>query len=463
MIKAETICSISTPNGTGAIAVIRMSGEKSFEIASKIVFFKNKDIKFEEISKNKSIHLVQIKKSNEIIDQAMLAIMKAPNSYTGEDSVEFFCHGSYYIQKSILELLIDNGARLAKPGEYTMRAFLNGKMDLLQAEGVADLIASNTKAAHHVAMNQMRGGFSHDLKKLRQQLVDFASLLELELDFSEENIEFADRKKLLELLHNIQSEVIRLKNSFSLGNVIKNGIPVAIIGKPNVGKSTLLNLLLNEERAIVSEIPGTTRDALEDTVVMNGYCFRFIDTAGLRNTEDEIENMGINITYKKIEQADIILYMIDINETSFDQIIEDLNDFKINISNSDKKFIVVANKIDMLNETPSHFRDFVNIETVFISAKRNENISLLKEILINSTNISDIGENTILTNVRHYEALQNIEKTVNEIFIAFDNNTPTDLIAIDLKQALDSIGTITGEVFSNEILNNIFGRFCIGK
>ncbi len=463
MVNSDTICSISSPNGTGAIAVIRISGEKSFEIVFKI--FNSDSIKsnIKKSVEKRSLHLVSISNKSEIIDQALIAFMKKPFSYTGEESVEIYCHGSYFIQKSILELLIEKGARLAKPGEFTMRAFFNGKMDLLQAEGVAELIASNTKSAHKVAMNQMRGGFSNDLKNLRKQLIDFASLIELELDFSDEDVEFADRKKLLILLNNIKNEVLQLKDSFTLGNVIKNGIPVAIIGKPNVGKSTLLNLLLNEERAIVSEIPGTTRDALEDIVVMNGYTFRFIDTAGLRKTEDIIENLGIDITYKKIEQAEIVLYIVDINETSFEQIIADLNDFKINISNPNKKFIVVANKIDMLNETPSHFRDLVNIETVFISAKRKENISQLKEILINSSNITDIGENTVLTNVRHYEALQNIEKSINDILIAIENKTPSDLIAIDIKQALNNIGSITGEIVSNEILNNIFSRFCIGK
>ncbi len=463
MIQKDTICSISSPNGSGAIAIIRMSGEKSFDIAFKIASSRNFKSKIGKISEPRSLHLVNILKDGTIIDQSMLAFMNKTHSYTGEDSVEIYCHGSYYIQKSILELLIDMGARLAKPGEYTLRAFYNGKMDLLQAEGVADLIASNTKAAHHVAMNQMRGGFSNDLKNLRQQLIDFAALIELELDFGEEDVEFADRKKMLELLQNIKTVVSTLKDSFSLGNVIKNGIPVAIVGKPNVGKSTLLNLLLNEERAIVSEIPGTTRDALEDLVIMNGFSFRFIDTAGLRDTEDTIESMGIDITYKKIEQSEIVLYIVDITETSFEEIQQELADFKTHISNPNKKFIIVANKIDMLNETPSHFRDFVDIETVFISAKRKENISQLKEILISSANIAEIGENTVLTNVRHYEALQNTYHSINDIIAAFENKTPSDLIAIDIKQAINHIGSITGEIVTEDILSSIFGKFCIGK
>ena len=328
MINSDTICSISSPNGTGAIAIIRMSGNKAFDIARKIA--ESKSLNFNNIDalESRSLHYVLIRDGNNIIDESMMALMKSPHSYTGEDSVEIFCHGSYFIQKTILELLIDSGARLAKPGEYTMRAFFNGKMDLLQAEGVADLIASNTKAAHHVALNQMRGGFSNDLKNLRQQLVEFAALIELELDFSEEDVEFADRTKMFELLNKIKTEVNNLKESFKLGNVIKNGIPVAIVGKPNVGKSTLLNALLNDERAIVSEIPGTTRDALEDVVIMNGYSFRFIDTAGLRETSDAIENLGIDITYKKIEQAELVLYMLDINETGFEEILQELDDFK---------------------------------------------------------------------------------------------------------------------------------------
>lgn len=463
MINSDTICSISSPNGTGAIAIIRMSGNKAFDIARKIA--ESKSINFNNIDalESRSLHYVLIRDGNNIIDESMMALMKSPHSYTGEDSVEIFCHGSYFIQKTILELLIDSGARLAKPGEYTMRAFFNGKMDLLQAEGVADLIASNTKAAHHVALNQMRGGFSNDLKNLRQQLVEFAALIELELDFSEEDVEFADRTKMFELLNKIKTEVNNLKESFKLGNVIKNGIPVAIVGKPNVGKSTLLNALLNDERAIVSEIPGTTRDALEDVVIMNGYSFRFIDTAGLRETSDAVENLGIDITYKKIEQAELVLYMIDINETGFEEILQELDDFKTHISNPDKKFIVVANKIDMLQETPSHFRDLVNIETVFISAKRKENISQLKEMLIDAANVNIDGENTVLTNIRHYEALQHASEAIDDIFNAFENKVPTDLIAIDIKNALNSIGSITGEVVNEEILGTIFSRFCIGK
>lgn len=463
MINSDTICSISSPNGTGAIAIIRMSGNKAFDIARKIA--ESKSINFNNIDalESRSLHYVLIRDGNNIIDESMMALMKSPHSYTGEDSVEIFCHGSYFIQKTILELLIDSGARLAKPGEYTMRAFFNGKMDLLQAEGVADLIASNTKAAHHVALNQMRGGFSNDLKNLRQQLVEFAALIELELDFSEEDVEFADRTKMFELLNKIKTEVNNLKESFKLGNVIKNGIPVAIVGKPNVGKSTLLNALLNDERAIVSEIPGTTRDALEDVVIMNGYSFRFIDTAGLRETSDAVENLGIDITYKKIEQAELVLYMIDINETGFEEILQELDDFKTHISNPDKKFIVVANKIDMLQETPSHFRDLVNIETVFISAKRKENISQLKEKLIDAANVNIDGENTVLTNIRHYEALQHASEAIDDIFNAFENKVPTDLIAIDIKNALNSIGSITGEVVNEEILGTIFSRFCIGK
>lgn len=462
MINSETICSIATPNGTGAIAIIRISGEKSFEAAKKITSSK-KLSKALESQLKRGLEFVQIKDENEIIDECMLAWYRCPHSYTGEDSVEIYCHGSYYIQKTILELLIKHDIRLAKAGEFTMRAFANGKMDLLQAEAVADIIASNTQAAHHVAMNQMRGGFSSDLQKLRSQLIDFSALIELELDFSEEDVEFADRSQMMDVLKNIKSELLKLKESFSLGNVIKNGIPVAIVGKPNVGKSTLLNLLLNEERAIVTDIPGTTRDALEDVVVIDGINFRFIDTAGLRKTDDTIENLGIDITYKKIEQADIILYIVDINKTSFDEISEELSDFRQNISNPEKKFIVIANKIDLLNQTPSHFKDFVNIETVFMSAKRKENIQELKNILVDSAKMDTYSENTVLTNIRHFESLQKAEQAIENIFEAFENQIPTDLIAIDVKDCLYHIGSITGEVTSNDVLDAIFSRFCIGK
>jgi tRNA modification GTPase len=462
MINSETICSIASPNGTGAIAIIRISGAKSFDVAKKITQSKNLAKAMLGESK-RGIEFVKITDQGEIIDECLMAWFKNPHSYTAEDSIEIYCHGSYYIQKAILELLLNNGVRLAKAGEFTMRAFANGKMDLLQAEAVADLIASNTKAAHHVAMKQMRGGFSSDLQNLRSQLIEFSALIELELDFSEEDVEFADRSQIINLLKNIKIELLKLKESFSMGNVIKNGIPVAIVGKPNVGKSTLLNTILNEERAIVSDIPGTTRDALEDVVVLDGISFRFIDTAGLRKTDDTIENLGIDITYKKIEQAEIVLYIVDINKTSFEDISAELADFKRNISNPDKKFIIIANKIDLLNETPSHFRDFVNIETIFMSAKRKENIQDLKEMLVNSAKIDTQAEHTVLTNIRHFEALQNAEKAIENIFEAFKNNIPTDLIAIDIKDCLNHIGSITGEVSNDDILGTIFSRFCIGK
>lgn len=462
MINSETICSIASPNGTGAIAIIRISGAKSFDVAKKITQSKNleKAMLSESV---RGIEFIKIIDQGEIIDECLMAWFKSPHSYTAENSIEIYCHGSYYIQKAILELLINNGIRLAKAGEFTMRAFANGKMDLLQAEAVADLIASNTKAAHHVAMKQMRGGFSSDLQNLRSQLIEFSALIELELDFSEEDIEFADRTQVITLLKNIKFELLKLKDSFSMGNVIKNGIPVAIVGKPNVGKSTLLNTILNEERAIVSEIPGTTRDALEDVVILDGISFRFIDTAGLRKTDDTIENLGIDITYKKIEQAEIVLYIVDINKTSFEDISAELADFKRNISNPDKKFIIIANKIDLLNETPSHFRDFVNIETIFMSAKRKENIQELKDMLVNSAKIDTQAEHTVLTNIRHFEALHNAEIAIENIFEAFKNNIPTDLIAIDIRDCLNHIGSITGEVSNDDILNTIFSRFCIGK
>ena len=463
MITQDTICALATASGIAAISVIRVSGEKSFEICNQV--FRRKNIKNNSNNEFKSHHIYfgTINNGDEIIDEVLLSIFKSPHSYTGEDSIEISCHGSVYIQQKILELLIDKGARIAKPGEFTMRAFLNAKLDLSQAEAVADLIASHSKSSHSLALEQMRGGFSSKIKELRQQLVNFASLIELELDFSEEDVEFADRAQLSTLLSILKTEISALVNSFAMGNVLKHGIPVAIIGKPNVGKSTLLNSLLNEERAIVSEIPGTTRDTIEDTLTINGVTFRFIDTAGLRDSFDEIENFGIERTYQKIEQASIILYVVDIKETSVEEIKEALKDFEKHIESKTKRFIIIANKTDLLNKAPQHFADLLSIEIIYISAKRKENINLITDTLLKSVATENTTDTTMISNIRHYEALVKTNDAIHQVEQGIANNISGDLIAIDIRTALHHLGEITGEITSDEILGNIFSSFCIGK
>ncbi|MCD4745181.1 MAG: tRNA uridine-5-carboxymethylaminomethyl(34) synthesis GTPase MnmE [Bacteroidales bacterium] len=468
MKNNDTICALATPSGVSAIAVIRISGQKSIQVCEKIFQPVNKKIKLTKVNSH-TIHLGSISDENEILDEVIISIFKSPNSYTGEDSVEISCHGSEYIQQKIIELLIKNEIRTAKPGEFTLRAFLNGKFDLSQAEAVVDLIASNSKTSHSLALQQMRGGFSNKIKKLRQQLVEFASLIELELDFVEEDVEFANREELHKLLSVLKSEIISLIKSFSLGNVLKKGIPVAIIGKPNVGKSTLLNAILNEEKAIVSEIPGTTRDAIEDTIIINGISFRFIDTAGLREANDKIENIGIEKTYEKINLAKIILFVFDVSTTTCDEINEVLHDFKEHIdklpngNTQEKRFIIIANKTDLLVEIPKGFKDMVEMESIFVSAKRKKNINLIADSLLKSVRTEKLTDNTIVSNARHYEALNKSLKAIKSIEKGFHDNIPSDLIAIDIRDALYHLGEITGEITTNEILDNIFSKFCIGK
>jgi tRNA modification GTPase len=462
MLNQETICAIATPSGSGAIALIRISGNNAIQIADKIFSFKNKSKRLETQSAN-TIHFGVIMQQKKILDEVLVSIFKAPNSYTGENSIEISCHGSQFIQQQILQLIIENGARLASPGEFTLRAFLNGKLDLSQAEGVADLIASSSEISHKIALNQMRGGFSNDLKKLRTELLDFSSLIELELDFSEEEVEFADRKKLFDLLSKIELEVYSLVESFKYGNVIKKGIPVAIIGEPNVGKSTLLNALLNEEKAIVSDIPGTTRDSIEDVMHINGIPFRFIDTAGIRNSEDEIENLGISRTYEKINQASVILYMIDISEITAEQVKERISDFTKHMTEKTKRVIVIANKIDKLQETPKGFKNFVDLETIFVSAKRKENIKLITDSLLKSVENNYSAEDSIVSNARHYDALVHVKNAIENIKTGIGNNISGDFLAQDIRHALHYLGEITGEITTDEILGNIFSKFCIGK
>jgi tRNA modification GTPase len=458
----DTICALSTPAGTGAIAVIRLSGPDSFSICKKVFSPRNRSIDL-ELAPSHAVYFGDINSDTEIIDEVLVSIFRAPHSYTAENIVEISCHGSMYIQQRILELLLTKGARLAKPGEFTMRAFLNGKFDLSQAEAVADLIAANSNAAHQLAINQMRGGFSSKIKELRGNLLDFASLIELELDFSEEDVEFADRTQLNTLLDTIEVETTRLADSFRVGNVLKNGIPVAIVGKTNVGKSTLLNALLNEERAIVSEIPGTTRDTIEDTLILNGMMFRFMDTAGLRDSDDVIENIGIERTMQKLEQAAIVLYVFDLNEITIEELNETLADLHTQFNLDEKKVILIGNKTDELVEIPKHFIDLVDHETIFISAKRKENINLIVDSLLKSVENSEAISDTLVTNARHYEALTLALADIQRVKEAFKQQLPSDLIAIDIRQALYHLGEISGEVTNDEILGNIFGKFCIGK
>lgn len=458
----DTICAISTAPGRGAIAMVRISGKDAFAIADKVFEPFAQNVKLID-QKGYTMHYGNLSDGDEMIDAVVAGVFRAPNSYTCEDVVEFSCHGSPYIQQRIMETLISGGARVAEPGEFTLRAFLNGRIDLSQAEAVADLIASTSKASHEVAMKQMRGGFSQKIEKLRQQLVDFAALLELEMDFSEEDVEFANRAHLRELLDDLKSEIKQLIESFRLGNVLKHGIPVAIVGKPNVGKSTLLNALLNEERAIVSEIPGTTRDSIEDVISIRGFAFRFIDTAGLRDTIDTVENIGIERTREKMEQAAIILYLFDLNDFSVEEMNETIEDLNQQYGDQDKRIILIGNKTDLLVEIPHDFNELVEHETIFVSAKRKENINLIVDSLLRSVEHGDLDSDVLVSNARHLQALQLALKFVESIEEGFTINLSTDLIAVDIRHALHHLGTITGKITTDEILGNIFGKFCIGK
>lgn len=464
----ETICALATPPGNSAIALIRVSGKESLSTIEKLFQPVSKQKKLSNVPSH-TMHYGDIRVGDETIDEVLVSVFKSPHSYTGEDSVEISCHGSPYIVQKIMELLVENGIRLAKPGEFTLRAFMNGKFDLSQAEAVADLIASNSKVSHDLALEQMRGSFSARISSMRQQLLDFSSLIELELDFSEEDVEFADRKQLNDLLEKIGDELKDLTQSFSYGQVIKQGIPVAIVGEPNVGKSTLLNAILNEEKAIVSEIPGTTRDTIEDTITLRGVGFRFIDTAGIRQAQDQIETIGIERTFEKIDQAKIILYVFDVTKSSCSDIRLTLKEFKQHIrhlpngKSKNKKFILIANKMDQLVESPDGFKKMVEMECLFVSAKRKENINLILEHLSDYIESENIGDSTIVSNTRHFEALSKAAESIDQIKKAFSDQVPSDLVSIDIKNALYHLGEITGEVTTDEILGNIFSKFCIGK
>jgi tRNA modification GTPase len=467
MIRSEeTICSPATAVG-GAIAVIRISGTQSISICEKIFSPLDKNIKLID-QKGFTIVLGNIYSSEEIIDEVLISVFRAPHSYTGENAVEISCHASPYIIKKTLELLIINGAISAKPGEFTQRAFLNGKIDLSQAEAVADIIASKTRSAHKVAINQMRGGFSVEIGRLRSDLLNFASLIELELDFGEEDIEFADRKELKAIINSVKELADRLANSFMLGNVVKNGIPVAIAGKPNSGKSTLLNALLMEEKAIVSEIPGTTRDSIEDTIVIDGIEYRFIDTAGLHETTDVIEALGIKKTHEKISQATVILLIDEISDDA-ESINKRAYAIREMIKGSEKRLFILINKIDLSSSgRQNELTEKINLEEndilLFISAKEKSGLDYLRQKLselVVKENLS--SDDVIITNIRHYESLLHVSESLERVISGLDNKIPEDLIAIDIRQAIHYLGEITGEITSDEILGNIFRNFCIGK
>lgn len=461
-LENKTICAISTPAGSGAVALVRMTGSESLPILNKIFHPKTQKDDFHPFPRR--IYFGDlVDEQGTLIDEVLVWYFAAPNSYTGEDMVGISCHGSPFVQKTILELLIRQGCKPADGGEFTMRAFLNGKMDLVQAEAVADLIASQSRASHTLAMKNLRGGFSHKIQQLREQLLHLASLLELELDFSEEDVEFANRNALKQLLDELKTEIKTLVDSFALGNVFKNGIPVAIIGKPNVGKSTLLNALMNEDRAIVSDIPGTTRDTIEDTLNINGFTFRFMDTAGIRASNDMLENYGIERTYRAVEQSFVILYMVDTPETSIEEIVTEIDYLKKHHHAENKEFIVIGNKTDLLVTLPPHFKKWNELNPIFISAKRKENINLIVERLSEIAQKSEMGDRTLISNARHYEAMSCAYDALLQVEKSFLENLPTDLIASDLRMVLYHLGSITGEISSEEILGNIFGRFCIGK
>jgi len=446
LLEKTTIVALSTPPGMSAIALIRLSGDDAITITNKVF---DKDILN---AKGYSVHYGSIKNGENAIDDVIATIFRGPKSFTGEDIVEIACHGSTFIQQSIIELLLQNGATMAQAGEFSKRAFFNGKMDLSQTEAIADLIHSTSSAAHQVAMNQMRGGFSNDLKVLREKLIHFASMIELELDFSEEDVEFADRTELHKLVSEVIEHVNKLAQSFKLGNAIKNGVQTVIVGRPNAGKSTLLNGLLNEERAIVSDIPGTTRDTLEESLTINGLEFKLIDTAGIREAKDTIEKLGIERTFEKINQSAIVVYLYDINSTTAEEVEKDLSTLNQNAS-----IVVIANKADL---SQTHVIE----NAILVSALKKEGIEGVKSALYNTVVEEGFNlESTIVTNARHYESLIRTNENLQKVIDGIDTGLSGDFVAMDIRQALHHLGTITGEISTDELLGNIFANFCIGK
>lgn len=452
----DTIVALATPPGVGAIGVIRLSGKEAIAIANAL--FPSKDL---ALAPSHTLHVGFMKLHGRALDEVVLSLFKNPKSYTGEDVVEISCHGSPYIQQQIIEACIHEGARLAKPGEFTQRAFLNGKMDLTQAEAVADLIASNTEASARTALHGIRGGFSDVLKELREQLLQFSALIELELDFSQEDLEFADRSKFYTLVRNAAKITGELQQSFQLGNVIRNGVSVAIVGKPNAGKSTLLNTLLNENRAIVSEIAGTTRDTVEELINIDGILFRLIDTAGIRqHTTDSIEKIGIERSLEKIKTADIVVYLFDVHTETPAQ----LEEQRISLQGNKARFLLVGNKCEADNEAAARERFAGPDNLIFISAKEKRHIQILKERMADIVLEGKVqGENIIITNARHYHALQEVNKSLQDIEAGLDQRIPGDLLALDIRRCLHYLGEITGEITNEDQLDYIFSKFCIGK
>ena len=462
---STTITAISTAPGVGGIAVIRVSGNDAVKHSNAIFSTRKKAFSLLHQEANTVIFGSVMNAAGDTIDEVLVTVFRAPHSFTGEDVVEISCHGSLFVQQQILQLLLEQGCVLAKPGEFTQRAFLNGKMDLSQAEAVADLIASTSAASHRMAINQMRGGFSTELTKLRTQLLDFVSLVELELDFNEEDVEFADRTKLKTLATDIQQLIVKLSDSFRVGNALKNGVPVALVGETNVGKSTLLNVLLNEEKAIVSEIHGTTRDVIEDSVNIDGITFRFIDTAGIRDTKDKIESMGIERTYKKIEQASIVLWIVDCTQLS--EHIEWLTE-RIAKRAVGKKIILVFNKIDKIaideREVLGLLFEQFEGERIYISARDHINTEGLKKALIIAAQLPEINPgDVVVSNMRHYEALQHAHTAIRRVIEGIESGISGDFLSQDIRECMHYLGEITGQISNDEILGNIFGKFCIGK
>jgi tRNA modification GTPase len=452
----DTIAALATPQGIGAIGVIRISGKRTFEILNPL--FPSKDLNQQA---SHTLHVGFLRDGNELLDEVVLGLYRGPKSYTGEDTIEISCHGSPFIQEKILETLTQHGARLARAGEFTLRAFLNGKLDLAQAEAVADIIASNTEASRRTALQNIRGGFSSALAELRNELIKFSALIELELDFSQEDVEFADRKQFYELIEKLQTTTHRLMQSFQLGNVIKHGVQVAIIGKPNAGKSTLLNTLLNEYRAIVSDIAGTTRDTVEEILNINGILFRLIDTAGIReHTADLIESIGVEKSLEKMHQADVVVYLFDVADTSAEELTGIVQEFKA----KQIKYILVANKIDAVEATNATSKFAAHQDILFLSAKLGNGVEDLKELLHRTVTSGDLqSEDTIVTNARHYEALVQLAGALADVKTALDNNIPGDLMALDIRRSLHYLGAITGEITNEDQLDFIFSKFCIGK
>lgn len=449
----DTIIALATAPGVGAIGVIRVSGPATIAIVNSV--FRGKDLTGVP---SHTIHLGTIRDEEKIVDEVLISIFRGPNSYTKEDVIEISCHGSPYIIQQLIRLLLTKGARLAKAGEFTQRAFINGRFDLAQAEAVADLISSENESMHQAAMNQMRGGFSQEISKLREELVHFASMIELELDFGEEDVEFASRDDLKKLIYSLKGLITRLTESFTLGNAIKNGIPTVIAGKPNAGKSTLLNALLNEEKAIVSDVPGTTRDVIEDVINVDGIAFRFTDTAGIRTTEDKVEAIGVERTYAKMKEASVIIYLIDlINDTK-----EDIEKQLAYLKGLKVPYLLIGNKMDRADA------DLLNVleseNALMISASQKENLENLKEALKTLVSLDDFKTgNTIVTNLRHYESLMETNKALDQVIDGIDRQVTNDFVAMDIRNALFHLGQITGEITTDDLLENIFSKFCIGK